>query len=87
MLEEEVGTLFLCCKKVQGSVISKHDTCRAVSLVPDGCDNVSYSVWDFGNGLRNLLEIRELGRCQLSVLRTEEMPGAQEGESGGGDWN
>lgn len=25
MLEEEMGTLFLCCKKVQGSVVSKHD--------------------------------------------------------------
>lgn len=54
MLEEEMGTLFLCCKKVQGSVVSKHDTCRAVSLVPDGCDNVSFSIWDFGNSLRNL---------------------------------
>jgi hypothetical protein len=27
LLEEEMGTLFLCRKKIQGSVISKNDTC------------------------------------------------------------
>lgn len=43
-------------------------------MVPGGCENGSRSIWDFRSSHGRLSEIRTLGRCQLSVPRTGEMP-------------